>query len=93
MKCNISSRCKKETLKFYYIKIDEELVVQHLFEDKDEKLDMQTRTYSFKVGDYIAIPIVRGNPIRKISINLFEDNCICINELVDDRMVESDKKA
>ena len=90
---NISSRCKKETLKFYYIKIDEELVVQHLFEDKDEKLDMQTRTYSFKVGDYIAIPIVRGNPIRKISINLFEDNCICINKLVDDRMVESDKKA
>ena len=44
-------------------------------------------------GDYIAIPIVRGNPIRKISINLFEDNCICINKLVDDRMVESDKKA
>ena len=23
----------------------------------------------------------------------FGDNCICINELVDDRMVESDKKA
>ncbi len=79
---NISSRCKKETLKFYYIKIDEELVVQHLFEDKDEKLDIQTRTYSFKVGDYIAIPIVRGKPIRKISINFFEDSRICINKLI-----------
>ncbi len=73
---------KKQTLKFLYSFTNEELMVYHLFENRDGRLDMETRMYPFKKGDYITISTEISNRLQGFFINFFEDSRICINKLI-----------